>query len=638
MRILLAVLALAATSPAMAQTPWPHPEDIPRPSPVSVPLAGSQPVDVTRYLLAAGPSSQSLSPDGHTLAYISNITGQPQIWVVATSGGAPRQLTYGLGVDGAGWTPDGSAIVYGADKGGDERYGYYSVSPDGTREREIVPQSEAFTYIGDFTADRRSIVYATTARDGRAFDLWTAALDGSGQREVMQGRPGLYPASTQPNGTLLLMQEARGEAANDVSIVDLATGVERSLFKPEDASSYGSFAWSPDGQSFYFVTDEGREFAAVARHDLTSGQTRIVAAPAHDAVRVVISPDGRVLVWATDEGGYHRLYARDLTTGRDLPAPALPRGNYDFEFARDASVLSILVRGPTTPGEIWTWSPHDGAAHQAVAPSLAGLDPSTLTLPEPVLFAARDGVPLGGLLYLPRGEGPFPVFLRLHGGPTSHARADWKPDMQYLVARGIAVLDFDYRGSTGKGKAGATLNDRRLRVNETGDLADAVAWIRTQPQLDGRRVAVGGASYGGYLTNAVLGEYPDLFIAGVSEVGVADWVRNLENAAPSLQASDRLEYGDVRDPSDRAFLASISPMNNAARIRAPLLVQVGANDPRNGAEEQDQFVQAIRDAGGVVTYRRYEGEGHQLTDLPNIIDWYRAKANFLTAAFARPID
>ncbi|RYG11060.1 MAG: hypothetical protein EON96_15780 [Caulobacteraceae bacterium] len=199
-----------------------------------------------------------------------------------------------------------------------------------------------------------------------------------------------------------------------------------------------------------------------------------------------------------------------------------------------------------------------------------------------------------------------------------------------------SVLDFDYRGSTGKGKVGATLNDRRLRVNELGDLADAVAWIRTQPGLDGSRVAVGGASYGGYLTNAVLGADPDLFIAGVSEVGVADWVRNLENASPQLQASDRLEYGDVHDPDDRAFIATLSPMNNAARIRAPLLVQVGANDPRNGAEEQDQFVQAIRDAGGTVAYRRYEGEGHIMTDLPNIIDFYRAKAAFLLEQFGRP--
>lgn len=634
MRVLLTVLALAAASPALAQTPWPHPEDIPHPQPVSVPLAGTVPVDVTRFLMASGPQDVSISPDGRRLAYTSTVTGQPQLWIVDTAGGAPRRLTYGLGVDGGIWSPDGATILYGADKGGNERYGFYSITPDGRHEREIIPQSDDFTYFGDFTSDGTGLIYASTAGGRGGFDLWCAALDGSGPRQVAPGRLGLYPASIQPRGSLLLMQEARGEGAVDVSLFDLATGQERSLFKPETASMYGSFAWAPDGSGFYLSSDEGREFAAVAYHDLASGQTRTVTAPDHDVVAVDLSPDGRFLVWATDEGGYHVLHGRDLTTGRDLATPDLPRGAYNLEFARSAPTAVIRVSGPATPGEVWIWTPLDGVTHQVIAPDWAGIDPSTLILPEPVLFPARDGVPLGGLLYRPAGEGPFPVFLRLHGGPTSHARADWKPDMQYLLSRGIAVLDFDYRGSTGKGKTGASLNDRRLRVNELGDLADAVAWIRAQPGLDGR-VAVGGISYGGYLTNAAVGAYPDLFVAGVSEVGVADWVRNLENASPGLQASDRLEYGDVQNPDDRAFIATLSPMNNAGRIRTPLLVQVGANDPRNGAEEQDQFVQAIRDGGGVVLYRRYEGEGHIMTDLPNIIDYNRAKAAFLLEQFGR---
>ena len=636
MRVLLTVLAVACATPAIAQTPWPHPEDIPQPQPVSVPLAGVTPVDVTRYLLASGPREAVISPDGRRIAFVSKITGQPQVWVVDAAGGAPRQLTYGLGVDGAMWSPDGSTILYGADKGGDERYGLYSVTPDGRREVEIIPQSDAFNFIGDFTSDGTAIVYATTSGGRGGFDLWRAALDGSGASEIAPGRLGLYPASIQPNGSLLLMQEARGEAAADVSVMNLATGQERSLFKPDVASMYGSFAWVPDGSGFYMTSDQDREFAAVAYHDLATGQTRTVATPDHDVVAVTLSEDGRFLVWITDEGGYHILHGRDLTTGRDLATPDLPRGAYALEFARNTPTALIVITGPATPGEVWTWTPADGVARQVIAPEWAGIDPDTLITPEPVLFAARDGVPLGGLLYRPRGDRPFPVFLRLHGGPTSHARADWKPDMQFLLAQGIAVLDFDYRGSTGKGKTGATLNDRLLRVNELGDLADAVAWIRTRPGLDGARVAVGGPSYGGYLTNAAVGAYPDLFVAGVSEVGVADWVRNLENASPSLQASDRLEYGDVHDPDDRAFIATLSPINNAARIRTPLLVQVGANDPRNGAEEQDQFVQAIRDAGGTVQYRRYEGEGHVMTDLPNIIDYYRAKAAFLLEQFGRP--
>lgn len=227
------------------------------------------------------------------------------------------------------------------------------------------------------------------------------------------------------------------------------------------------------------------------------------------------------------------------------------------------------------------------------------------------------------------------MFLRLHGGPSSHARADWKPDVQYLLQRGIAVLDFNYRGSTGAGKRLAHLNDRRLRPNEIGDLLDAVAWIKRQPALDGGRIAVGGISYGGYLTNAVVGQHPGVFVAAVSEVGVADWPRNLRNASPVLQASDRLEYGDIDDPADMAFFARISPMNDAARVRTPMIIQSGANDPRNGADELDAYVLAIRRGGGTVRYMRYENEGHVMRELANIVDFNRAKAAFLVEQFAK---
>ncbi|HEX8387721.1 MAG TPA: alpha/beta fold hydrolase [Sphingomonas sp.] len=628
--------ALLLAGPAAAQqaapTPpaWPHEADIPKPRPVSVPLAGEATDDPTRFFLANGPSAGELSPDGRRLAYVSRVTGQPQLWVVDVRGGLPRQLTFGLGIDGMAWAPDGQGLMYVADKGGDERYGFYWVSADGTRERVVVEPSAAFTVPGGFTADGKGAVYATTARDGRTFDLHVAALDGSGSRLVRQGRMGYYPRRPQPNGTLVPVYESRGETGQDVYLVDLATGRERTLFKPKDASAYSAFAWEPDGQGFYFATDQGRDFMALAHHDLSSGRTRIIEAPAHDVDEVALSPDGRFLLWTTDEGGVARLHARDLQAKRDLPAPALPAGRVSMDFARAAPVAHIEVSGPRTPGEIWVWDLASGQSRRVVEPSAAGLDLSAMVEPRLVTFPARDGVRLSGLLYEPRGAaGRAPVYLQLHGGPSAHAAAYWQPSTQYLLAQGVAVLDFNYRGSTGAGKKHSHLNDLRERGKEIDDVVDAVGWIKAQPGLDGARVAVGGGSYGGYLTNALMGRHPDLFAAGVSQVGVADWVINLERASPQLQASDRLEYGDIRNPADRAYLASLSPKNWVAKIRRPFLVQVGANDPRNGPGEQDDYVTAIRAAGGQVTYRRYPDEGHGIANLPNILDWNRTKAAFL---------
>jgi dipeptidyl aminopeptidase/acylaminoacyl peptidase len=637
--LILLLAFIGATTAALAAASTPEPADIPKPAPVSVGLAGAAEPDLTRFFLASGPTDVTIAPNGKRVAWLSALTGQPQIWTAPVGGGAPRQLTYGLGVDSLQWTPTADAIFYAADKGGDERYGFYSVSPDGTLERELLPRTDAFTFAGSYTPDGRRLLYATTARDGRSFDLFSAALDGSGSQPVAPGRPGLYPGEVQPKGHLMIATEARGEDAQDVSLIDLATGKEQPLFKPAEASAYGNFSWLPDGSGFFFTTNEGRQFQALARYDLARKQVQVVESPAADVVAAALSFDGRYLVWRTDEAGFELVHARDLKTGRLLKVPALPPGTMRADFARNAAVLALMIQGPATPGEIWSWDLRTGRATQVVAPSAAGLDLGRMVVPEVVRFRARDGVWLSGLLYRPTGAaaaGKLPVFLRLHGGPSSHARANWKPEVQYLLARGIAVLDFNYRGSTGAGKDLARLNDKRLRPKELGDLADAAAWLRAQPWQGGARIAVGGASYGGYLTNAILGSQPGLFAAGVSEVGPADWVRNLDAASPSLKASDRVEYGDIDNPDDRAFFASISPMRNAAKIQVPLLLQSGANDPRNGVGEHDEFVAAIRAAGGHVQYRRYENEGHVMKQLANIIDFNRAKAAFLREQLLAP--
>jgi dipeptidyl aminopeptidase/acylaminoacyl peptidase len=627
----VSALALIAASPAPAE--WPIAADIPKPAPIALGLAGAPEPDVTRYLLVQGASAVSISPDGSRVAYSTSVTGQPQIWTVDAAGGQPRQITFGAGIDEFRWVPDGSGLLYGADTGGDERLGMNVISPDGTQERVALAKSDAYRYFGDFSKDGRHFVYATTERNGRDTDIHVADLGTGATREALRGRPGMYPVAWQPGGASVLVSEARGESANDLHLLDTATGRLRTLFKPKVASAYQSPAWKPDGSGFYLVTDDGGDFLRLAYFDLNAGKLATVEAPAHDVAQVELSGDGRFLVWSTDEAGFGRLHARDLTTGRDLALPQLPAGTYDFELAEAAPVAVIRTSGARAAGTVHVLNLATGGLRQVVAPNTAGLDLARMTVPVPVAFKARDGERLSGLLYMPEGQGRVPVYLSLHGGPSAHAQAGFRPDLQYLVARGIAVLDFNYRGSTGSGKRFASLNDKRLRKNELGDLADAVKWIAAQPRLDGKRVAVGGGSYGGYLTNAAVGAYPDLFVAAVSAVGVSDWVKALEGASPELQASDREEYGNVRDPADRAFLASLSPLNNASRVRTPMLVEHGANDPRDPVSESDAFVTAVRKTGTPVRYIRFPDEGHGISGLANRVHYYRQVADFLEERF-----
>ena len=312
----------------------------------------------------------------------------------------------------------------------------------------------------------------------------------------------------------------------------------------------------------------------------------------------------------------------------------LPRGIYTLAASADAARLAITVRSPQIPGDVWVWDLARGALWRATQSTLAGIDPARLVMPESLFFAASDGLRLHGLLYLPRAMDPDtkpPVVVRVHGGPTAQARPRFDPVIQYLVGRGIAVFDLNFRGSTGFGKRFARADNGRERPKAVRDVAEAVAFLRRDGRVDADRAAVMGGSYGGFLVNAVMGMYPGVYKAGVSFVGVSDWVRALEEASPALKASDRLEYGDITDPAWRAFFAEISPIRYADRIRAPMLFSHGANDPRDPVTESDRMVRILRRDSVPVTYLRFPDEGHGVRRLGNRVTLYRAVAAFLEA-------
>lgn len=617
----------------------------PVPEPIRVGYAGEDPADIARYLLASGAQGAALSPDGETLAIRWSITGTPQLWTLPATGGQPQQRTFGNGITFFAWSPDGQTIVYGADNDGNEQESYYALNLATMTERLLMPAvAGGFRQFGEFTADGTQIAYASTERNGLDFDIYLADAATGQSRRVYEGKYAFLVEAVSPDGRTLLVSEAVGEDSDNLYLIDAATGERKTVSAPTPRADHagGGIAWSDDGKSIYMATNKDREFAALVRYDIASGTFTDVFSADGDVEQVhLCGPQDSYLVWTTNEDGASRLHARAMATGEMISVPQLADGVYGLDCTGGSTRLAVLIDGHDTPGDVVVWDIATNAVSRSFDSNLAGLSKSRLVKPESVTMKARDGVMLQGLLYLPdsasiEGGGLPPVVFDVHGGPTGQSRPSFDGTAQYLVDRGIAVFQPNVRGSTGFGRTYVTLDDQEKRLDSVRDLIDMLASLSADGRVDTSRAAVMGGSYGGYMVNAVLAEYPEAFKAGVSLYGVADWITALEVASPALKASDLIEYGDINDPKWRAFYAVNSPIRTADKIRVPVLYSHGAMDPRIDIAETEVMVRALRANGIEAPFIRIPDEGHGWRKLSNRLFYFRRQAEFLEAQLAKP--
>ncbi|MEM6494776.1 MAG: prolyl oligopeptidase family serine peptidase [Pseudomonadota bacterium] len=607
---------------------------------VTIGRAGEYPADIARYLLASGAGSANLSPDGKTIAFSWDVTGQPELWVMPATGGQPKQVTFKTGVRAPIWTPDGENLFFSADRDGNEQPGYFALSADGKTETEVLPaQRGDFRRFGDFASDG-TFVYASTARGAGVYDIYRGALDGTSEL-ILESKLGLYANSISPDGNYALITESVGAAANNLYLMDLATKELTTISKPpvENYASHtlGGFAWLPNSQGFYFSTDLDREFGTLAFYNLASASFEIVFESTSDVGDLELcgaGAEGSYLFWKQNEDGFDVLNGWDLTTMSPITMPQMPEGKYSLDCeGTDDPKLMVGVNGWQTPGEIWVIDVKRGAADKVFASNLAGLDPDKLVRPKVVRMPARDGVELQGLLYLPPGAGTGdeapPVLFGVHGGPSGQSQSYFNAGAQYHVARGVAVFQPNVRGSTGLGRTYGMLDDREKRLDSVTDLVDMLEYLGKEGLVDTGNAAVLGGSYGGYMVNAVLAEYPGVFKAGVSLFGVADWITALEIASPALKAADRIEFGDITEPKWREFYRVNSPIRKADAITVPVLYSHGVKDPRIDIYETEVMVKTLRANGVPAPFIRMPDEGHGWRKLSNQLFYYRKQAEFL---------
>ncbi len=577
----------------------------------------------------------SFAPDERTILVSSDQSGVFNAWEVPVAGGALRRITMSDSdaIFAIGYFPGDRRILYASDRGGNEQSHLYVRAPDGT-VRDLTPGDSVKAVFFGWADDRQSFFYGTNARDRRFFDVFEMRLASMEPRPVFRDTVGFQVGAISPDRQWMALVKPVTTNNSDMYLRNNRTGEIVHLTPHTGDINYQPTDFSKDSRQLYFLSDEGSEFSYLARRDLATGAVQPVEQADWDIMFASLSDRGTYLVVGVNNDARTEIRVYETKTHTRVPLPRIPDGDVTgVRFSPSERLMAFYVDADRSPANLHVLDFRSGQVRRLTDTMNPEIDPGDLVDGTVVRYRSYDGVEIPARLYRPRtaaAQHKAPVVLWIHGGPGGQTRLGYSGFRQYLTNHGYAILAVNNRGSSGYGKTFFAMDDRRHGEADLDDVVWAKRYLEDQPWADIEKVGILGGSYGGYMTLAGVTFRPDTFAVGVDLFGISNWVRTLESIPPWWEAFREALYTEMGDPAtDQERLHRISPLFHAERIKAPLMVLQGANDPRVLKVESDEIVEAIRTRGGVAEYLVFDDEGHGFVKKDNRITAYRAIREFL---------
>jgi dipeptidyl aminopeptidase/acylaminoacyl peptidase len=585
-------------------------------------------------------SGAAISPDGKRLAFLSPENNRLNIWVCDTGSdlASAKAVTHDTkrGIITYAWTRDSSYILFEQDQGGDENFHLYRTDPSNPNAKavDLTPSEGARAQIIDLPRDRpNAALVAINARDKRYFDAYEIDI-ASGRSRLLEKNPGDVDAWFADGHGIIRACAAQLGTTTEIRVRDLGSGLFRLLATYSDEESASIHGFGPDGSFLYISSARGSNTERLVTLDLKTGKETVIDEdPEYDLSEVLISDQTNELLGV----GYDRerltYKAFEKQFARDLSALEMVHdGEIHFRSStRDEKRWVIAYDSPNDPGATYLYDRETGQAQFLYRPR-PWLPRDALADVKSITFQSRDGLAIHGYLTVPKGVEArnLPTVLVVHGGPWARDNWGYDPETQFLANRGFAVLQINYRGSTGYGKRFLHAGDREWGGKMLDDLVDGAEWAVSQGFADRGRLAIYGGSYGGYATLAALAFRPKIFACGIDYVGISNLLTFMNTIPPYWETFRDIMYKRVGDPkADREFLLSRSPLFAVDKIEAPLLVAQGYNDPRVNHAEAEQIVDALKAKGSQVEYLVKMDEGHGFQNPENRMEFYERMEAFL---------
>jgi dipeptidyl aminopeptidase/acylaminoacyl peptidase len=418
-----------------------------------------------------------------------------------------------------------------------------------------------------------------------------------------------------PDDKKLLVFENISANESHYWIADIAAGTKTALTNRDEKNiSYGNATFTNNGKGIYFITDKDNEFRRLAYMDLASGKINYISNIPWDIESFTMSKDGAQVVFLTNEDGESKLYQMSTNGNKYVKLNNIPQGVYSQPvFHTNNKDIAFTINSARSSTDIFVYDTKAQSLQRWTESEMGGLVPEQLSIPSLIKWKSFDQREISGFYYQPAKKftGKRPVMISIHGGPEGQSRPNYIGANNYFLNEmGVAIILPNVRGSSGYGKTFIALDNGMKREESVKDIGALLDWIATRPELDANRVMVTGGSYGGYMTLAVATNYNDRIKCGLDVVGISNFNTFLKNTESYRRDLRRVEYGDERDSAMSAFFEKIAPLNNAGKIKKPLFIVQGGNDPRVPRTEAVQMADKVKANGGIVWYLEAKDEGH----------------------------
>jgi protease II len=573
-----------------------------------------------------------------------------QLFLLRGPGGTLEQITdFPEPVGQAAFEPNqGNYIVYSKDTGGNEAASIYRLDLSTRASTPLSDADKRSSFV--WKSKGNEVLIASVPLDRTAQGGTRAAVNTTltlinplkpEEKRTLAELPGggWFGFRFSPDDSKIAVTQYRTSTDTTVFLIDSKSG-ERTQVLPlagQPTAGFFGFEWSKDGTRLYLTSNAGGEFSELSVLDVAKKSVSVLSRHIPwDLENFRLSADGKRLVGIVNNNGVDEMRMFDAVAGNELPRPKVPLGAVSsIEWhAQRTDELAFSLNSPQSPGDVYTLNAASGeVARWTTAYAPPGVAMESFVSPELVQWKSFDGRTISGWLFMPdtkKFAGKRPVLIDFHGGPEAQATVRFMGRWNYyLNDMGIAVLLPNVRGSTGFGKTFTKLDDGFKREDSVKDAGALLDWVATQPRLDSQRISISGGSYGGYMSLAVAFQYSEKIRAAINIVGISNFVSFLNNTESYRRDLRRVEYGDERDPAMRAFQEKIAPLNNAEKIKKPLFVIHGKNDPRVPVSEAQQIAAKVRAGSTPVWTLIADNEGHGFARRANADFQFFATVKFL---------